>query len=67
MADYLNNINQKLHQHTFKKELEKKDKEKEEEEKQKRLASAPRMTKLADDFLAELKQREFNRRSKYPT
>ena len=67
MADYLNNIKQKLHGHTFKKELEKKDKEKEEEEKQKRLASAPRMTKLADDFLAELKQREFKRRSKHPT
>ena len=46
--------------HTFKKELEKK-------EKETRLASAPRMTKLADDFLAELKQREFKRRSKYPT
>ena len=67
MADYLNNIKQKLHEHTFKKELEKKEKEKEEEEKQKRLASAPRMTKLADDFLAELKQREFKRRSKHPT
>ena len=67
MADYLNNIKQKLHEHTFKKELEKKEKEKtEQEEKEKRLASAPRMTKLADDFLAELKQREFNRRSKYP-
>ena len=67
MADYLNNIKQKLHEHTFKKELEKKDKEKEEEEKQKRLASAPRMTKLANDFLAELKQREFKRRSKHPS
>ena len=67
MADYLNNIKQKLHGHIFKKELEKKDKEKEEEEKQKRLASAPRMTKLADDFLAELKQREFNKRSKHPS
>ena len=67
MADYLNNIKQKLHEHTFKKELEKKEKEKEEEEKQKRLASPPRMTKLADDFLAELKQREFKRRSKHPT
>jgi len=72
MADYLNNIKQKLHEHTFKKELEKKEKEKkekekEEEEKQKRLASAPRMTKLADDFLAELKQREFNKRSKHPS
>ena len=44
MADYLNNIKQKLHEHTFKKELKKKEKEK-EEEKQKRLASAPRMTK----------------------
>ena len=65
MADYLNNIKQKLHEHTFKKELEKK--EKEEEEKQKRLASSPRMTKLANDILAELKQREFNRRSKHPT
>ena len=67
MADYLNNIKQKLHEHTFKKELEKKEKEEEEEEKQKRLASAPRMTKLANDFLAELKQREFKRRSKHPT
>ena len=66
MADYLNNIKQKLHEHTFKKELEKKEKEK-EEEKQKRLASAPRMTKLANDFLAELKQREFNKRSKHPS
>jgi len=37
------------------------------EEKETRLVSAPLMTKLADDFLAELKQREFNRRSKYPT
>ena len=63
MADYLNNIKQKLHGHTFKKELEKKEKEK----KETRLASAPRMTKLADDFLAELKQREFKRRSKHPT
>ena len=63
MADYLNNIKQKLHEHTFKKELEKKEKEK----KETRLASAPRMTKLADDFLAELKQREFNKRSKHPS
>ena len=63
MADYLNNIKQKLHEHTFKKELEKKEKEK----KETRLASAPRMTKLADDFLAELKQRDFKRRSKHPT
>ena len=63
MADYLNNIKQKLHEHTFKKELEKKEKEK----KETRLASAPRMTKLADDFLAELKQREFKRRLKHPT
>jgi len=67
MADYLNNTKQKHYEHTFKKELEKKEKEKEEKEKEKRLASAPRMTKLADDFLAELKQREFNRRSKHPT
>ena len=29
MADYLNNIKQKLHGHTFKKELEKKEKEEE--------------------------------------
>ena len=64
MTDYLNNIKQKLHEHTFKKELEKKETK---EEKQKRLASAPRMTKLADDFIAELKQREFKRRSKHPT
>ena len=64
MADYLNNIKKKLNEYTFKKELEKKETK---EEKQKRLASAPRMTKLADDFLAELKQREFNRRSKHPT
>ena len=63
MADYLNNIKQKLYEHTFKKELEKKEKEKNET----RLTSAPRMTKLADDFLAELKQREFKRHSKYPT
>ena len=68
MADYLNHTKQKLHEHTFKKELEKKEKEKtEQEEKEKRLASAPRMTKLADDFLAELKQREFNKRSKHPS
>ena len=68
MADYLNNIKQKLHEHTFKKELEKKEKQKKQkEEKETRLASVPRMTKLADDFLAELKQREFNRRSKNPT
>ena len=68
MADYLNNTKQKHYEHTFKKELEKKEKEKtEEEEKEKRLVSAPRMTKLADDFLAELKQREFNRRSKHLT
>ena len=63
MAAYLNNIKQKLHGHTFKKELEKKEKEKNET----RLTSAPRMTKLADDFFAELKQREFKRRSKHPT
>ena len=67
MADYLNNTKQKHYEHTFKKELEKKEKEEEEEEKQKRLASAPRMTKLANDFLAELKQREFKRRSKHPS
>ena len=68
MADYLNNIKQKLYEHTIKKELEKKEEEqKEKEEKETRLASAPRMIKLADDFLAELKQREFNKRSKYPT
>ena len=67
MADYLNNINKKLYEHTFKKELEKKEEEqKEKEEKETRLASAPRMTKLADDFLTELKQREFNKRSKHP-
>ena len=51
----------------LKKNWKKKTKNKEEEEKQKRLASAPRMTKLADDFLAELKQREFKRRSKHPS
>ena len=68
MADYLNNTKQKHYEHTFKKELEKKEKEKtEEEEKEKRLASAPRMIKLADNFLTELKQREFNKRSKHPT
>ena len=68
MADYLNNIKQKLHEQTFKKELEKKEKEqKEKEEKETRLASAPRMIKLADNFLTELKQREFNKRSKHPT
>ena len=68
MADYLNNIKKKLYEHTFKKELEKKEKEqKEKEEKETRLASAPRMTKLADNFLTELKQREFNKRSKHPT
>jgi hypothetical protein len=68
MADYLNHTKQKLYEHTFKKELEKKEEEqKEKEEKETRLASAPRMTKLADDFLAELKQREFNKRSKHPT
>ena len=67
MADYLNNIKQKLHEHTFKKELEKKEKEEEEEEKQKRLASSPHISKLANDILAELKQREFKRRSKHPT
>ena len=68
MADYLNNIKKKLNEYTFKKELEKKEKEeKEKEEKETRLAAAPRMTKLADDFLAELKQREFKRRSKHPT
>ena len=63
MADYLNSTKQKHYEYTFKKELEKKEKEKNET----RLASAPRMTKLADDFLAELKQREFNKRSKHPT
>ena len=63
MADYLNNTKQKLYEHTIKKELEKKEKEKNET----RLASAPRMTKLANDFLAELKQREFKRRSKHPS
>ena len=63
MADYLNNIKQKLYEHTIKKELEKKEKEKNET----RLTSAPRMTKLANDFLAELKQREFKRRSKHPS
>ena len=68
MANYLNNTKQKLYEHTFKKELEKKEKEeKEEEEKETRLASVPRMTKLADDFLTELKQKEFNKRSKHPT
>ena len=68
MADYLNNIRKKLYEHTFKKELEKKEKEqKEKEEKETRLASAPRMIKLADNFLTELKQREFNKRSKHPT
>ena len=67
MADYLNHTKQKLYEHTFKKELEKKEEEqKEKEEKETRLASAPRMTKLADDFLTELKQREFNKRSKHP-
>ena len=68
MADYLNHTKQKLYEHTFKKELEKKEKEqKEKEEKETRLASAPRMIKLADNFLTELKQREFNKRSKHPT
>ena len=68
MADYLNNIKKKLYEYTFKKELEKKEKEqKEKEEKETRLASAPRMIKLADNFLTELKQREFNKRSKNHT
>ena len=35
MADYLNNIKQKLHEHTFKKELEKKEKEKTKQEEKK--------------------------------
>ena len=50
-----------------KKSMKKKKTKKEKEKKETRLASAPRMTKLADDFLAELKQREFKRRSKHPT
>ena len=67
MKNYLEDIKKK-NEYPIKKELEKKEKEqKEKEEKETRLASAPRMIKLADNFLTELKQREFNKRSKHPT
>ena len=69
MADYLNNIKQKLHEHTFKKELEKEKEQKEkEEEKEKKVKSMPRVLAKLDAFQKELKDREWKRRlSKHPS
>ena len=61
MADYLNNIKQKLHEHTFKKELEKK-------EKEKKIKSMPRVLAKLDSLQKEFKDREWKRRlSKHPS
>ena len=63
LKNYLEN-KKKKNEYPIKKKLEeKKEKEEQEkEEKEKRLEAAPRISKLADDFLAGLKQREFKRR-----
>ena len=63
MADYLNNIKQKLHEHTFKKELEKKEEEKkEEEEKEKRLEAKPRVLAKLAELNKFLKEKQFKNR-----
>ena len=69
MADYLNNIKQKLHEHTFKKELEKETEQKEkEEEKEKKIKSMPRVLAKLDAFQKVLKDREWKERlSKHPS
>ena len=69
MADYLNNIKQKLHEHTFKKELEKKEKEEtEQEEKEKKIKSMPRVLAKLDALQKEFKDREWKERlSKHPS
>ena len=69
MADYLNNIKQKLHEHTFKKELEKEKKQKEkEEEKEKKIKSMPRVLAKLDVLQKEFKDREWKERlSKHPS
>ena len=66
MTDYLNNIKQKLHEHTFKKELEKA-KEQKEKEEEKRLAK-PRVLAKLDTLQKEFKDREWKERlSKHPS
>ena len=69
MADYLNNIKQKLHEHTFKKELEKEKEQKEkEEEKEKKIKSMPRVLAKLDALQKEFKDREWKERlSKHPS
>ena len=69
MADYLNNIKQKLHEQTFKKELEKEKEQKEkEEEKEKKVKSMPRVLAKLDALKKEFKDREWKRRlSKHPS
>ena len=69
MADYLNNIKEKLYEHSIKKELEKKEKEqKEKEEKEKKIKSMPRVLAKLDALQKEFKNREWKERlSKYPS
>ena len=69
MADYLNHTKQKLYEHTFKKELEKKEKkQKEKEEKEEKIKSMPRVLAKLDAFQKVLKDREWKERlSKYPS
>ena len=62
MADYLNNIKQKLHEHTFKKELEKKEKEEEEKEKEKKLEAKPRVLAKLAELDKFLKEKQFKNR-----
>ena len=64
MADYLNNIKQKLYEHTIKKELEKKEEEQKEkeEEKEKRLEARPRVLAKLAQLQKELKEKQFKNR-----
>ena len=69
MADYLNNIRKKLHEHTIKKELEKKEKEeKKQKEKEEKIKSMPRVLAKLDKLQKEFKDREWKKRlSKHPS
>ena len=69
MSDYLKNTKQKLYEHTFKKELEKKEKEQEEqEEKEEKQLAKPRVLAKLDALQKEFKDREWKERlSKHPT
>ena len=69
MADYLNNINEKIKKTTKDLEIKKRQKEEQEKlEKEKKIKSMPRVLAKLDALKKELKDREWKRRlSKHPS